>query len=122
ATVPEDPIERLRALLRSAFEHFEEHRAFVSLLVQEGAGECATVLAGRPSTTFRTLQARAFDVLERARENGTLRDHDTGYLAQTLMGALRSSVLHGLETGTAPAPAAAADRLLALFLSGASSR
>lgn len=118
---PADPIERLRRLLLSSFEHFEAHRPFVSLLVQEGIGECGPLpgAASPPSTTFRVLRARAQEALELARQQGTLRETDVGFLAHLVTGSLRSAILYGLAEGVPLGPAATADRILSLFLEGA---
>ena len=119
---PASATERLRVLLRSALEHFERHRAFVSLLFQDGVGECGSRLLAestRPSASFHGLRDRARAALATAAERGELRDPDVDYLAHVLAGALRATVLHGLAEGRALEPAAAADRILRLFLEGA---
>lgn len=117
-----DPIERLRALMIASFEHVEAHRPFVSLLVQDGIGECGVAgrrAATQPSTTFRVLQSRARAELERATGAGRLRGVDAAFVAHLLAGSVRSVVLYSLAEGEAIEPRGTADRILRVFLEGA---
>lgn len=121
ATAPADPIEQLRALARSALEHVESHRPFVTLLVQEGVGECDAPRPGRagsPTTTVLGLQARARGILERARRRGRLRERDLGLLSHLYIGALRAGILYRLTDPDARGAHAIADHIVHYFLGG----
>ena len=111
-----DPIERLRVILCSTLEHFAAHRAFVRLLTQESAEARETT---RTSTILCKVRERLEEALERARDQGRLREPDAAFLSHLLAGSLRSAILHDLEADAPPEPAARAQRLLDLFLEGA---
>jgi AcrR family transcriptional regulator len=114
AQTPTEPIERLRGLLRATFEHIDDHRAFVSLLVHESAGD-----SPGPSATFCGLRERIQDALEQALARNLVHDCDVTFLAHLLTGSLRAAILHRLATPQPPEPRATADRLLGVFLDGA---
>jgi AcrR family transcriptional regulator len=121
ASAPDRPVERLRALARSALDHVEAHRPFVSLLVQEGAGDCGPsplAKAPGPTTTILGLQTRVRATLERARKQGRLADKNVVLLSHLFTGSLRAVIFFGLAEREPIDPKATADRIVHYFLEG----
>lgn len=119
SVAPAATLERLRALLVSSFEHFEAHRPFVSLLMQEGVTEWSTPLPGRVSrstSVIRDLAARAHAVLAEARGRHT--DADLDLMAMLFVGGLRAGILHAVTRTGAVEPRAMADQILGWFVDG----
>jgi DHA2 family multidrug resistance protein len=88
---PAQPIERLRALLGSIFEHVEKHRAFLSILVQEGAGESVAA----PNSTYRKLEARVRAILAPTRSKGK-GNADVTFLSHLVTGSVKSAMIFGI--------------------------
>jgi len=116
---PRDPIERLRALARSALEHVEAHRPLVSLIVHEGVGAPSFAKASEPVTTILGIQARVRKTLEGARKQGRLRDKNVVLLSHLFTGSLRAAILYGLTERDSMNPRTAADCVLRYFVEGA---
>jgi AcrR family transcriptional regulator len=117
ASAPADPAERLRALLRSIFEHLEQHRAFIAIMVQEGTGETTSV----PTSTFRKLETRVRKILTQARAKGQLRDDDVAFVSHLVTGSIKSAMIYAITERKALDPNATAERILRIHFEGARS-
>jgi AcrR family transcriptional regulator len=114
---PANPMDRLRALLRSIFECLEQHRAFIAIMVQEGTGETSSV----PKSTFRKLETRVRKILTQARAKDLVRDDDVAFLSHLVTGSIKSAMIYGITERKALDPAATAERILRIHFESARS-
>jgi AcrR family transcriptional regulator len=118
-----DPIERIGALMRSAFEYMETHRAMHAIFHELGAvteahiGKIAGPGVERRYSEYVGLYERA--IAEAARAGQIRDDVPAAELAAILTGAMNGLLRAWLVNGYAGSLAAHADTVLSVFLAGA---
>jgi len=112
---------QLRSFLDSAFAHFQAHRTFLSLFLQEETKSLKAKLAPPPGEgTMDLLQARAERITQRGVAEGRLRSEDAHLWSHLLVGSLHSVLVQELTLRADEAVARDPGRqVLEFFLSGA---
>jgi AcrR family transcriptional regulator len=133
-----DPIERIGALVRAAFEHLEAHRAVHAIFHELGAVSEVHIgqigKAGKAGGTARAGETGGFDIQRRyseyvalyersiaeAARAGRIRDDvPAAELAAFLTGAMNGLLRAWLVNGHAGSLSARANTVMTLFLAGA---
>lgn len=119
----EDPLTRLRELIRVMFEFLEEHGGLFIIYMQLGASpfdfrrDCNAGDEAFRQFIFSELSRAASEAGERLRS-----DHPTATLAMALGGLIHGAVTHWVEGGCQPGLVAQTDTIMDLFLNGATPR
>lgn len=112
---------QLRSFLDSSFAHFQAHRAFLSLFLQEETESLkARLRPPRGERTLEKLHERAERITQRGAAEGRLRAQDAHLWSHLLMGSLNAVLLQTLSTR--PDEAVGRDpsrQVLEFFLAGA---
>lgn len=120
-----EPVERIGALVRAAFEYMENHRAMHAIFHELGAlSEAHLGQIGQAGVTLQRRYSEYVALYERAiadaAQAGRIRDDvPAAELAAFLTGAMNGLLRAWLVNGHAGSLSARADTILAVFLAGA---
>lgn len=119
----EDPLVRLRELVRLLFEFLEEHGALFAIYMQIGG--CPVGFKQEPDTgdeAFRQfILSQLIAALSEAGDR-VRRDHSAETLAMALGGLINGTVINWVEGGFAPGLRNQTEIIMDLFLHGATPR
>jgi AcrR family transcriptional regulator len=122
-TTIEDPLLRMRELVRVMFEFLEEHGALFTIYMQIGGNptdfRCDT---DARDEAFRQLILAQFTAALREAGDRVRTDYPPQTLAMALGGLINGTVIHWIEGGFQPGLGGQTDTIMDLFLHGATPR
>lgn len=119
----EDPLVRLRELVRVLFDFLEEHGALVTIYMQIGGHHMGvrTDCDGGDEPFREFLFAQFIAALTESGDR-VRRDHSAQTLAMALGGLINGSIINWIEGGFAPGLRDQVEIIMDLFLNGATPR
>jgi AcrR family transcriptional regulator len=105
---------QLRALAACVFEHFEEHRQFLSIML-----EADTARLERPSPAMVEIRARVEALVARGVRQGSLRPQGKQLWPAMLLGAMKALLIHELRNPGQLSLEERVDAVVDFFLNGA---
>lgn len=119
----EDPLIRMRELVRVMFEFLEEHGVLFTIYMQIGGNpthfRCE---ANEGDEAFRQFILAQFTAALREAGERVRQDYPPQTLAMALGGLVNGAVIHWVEGGCQPGLRAQTDTIMDLFLHGATPR
>lgn len=119
----EDPLARMRELVRVMFEFLEEHGALFTIYMQIGGNpmhfRCD---ANAGDEAFRHFILAQFTAALREASERVRQDYPPHVLAMALGGLINGAVVHWVEGGCQPGLRGQTDTIMDLFLNGATPR
>lgn len=112
----------LRAFFSALLEHFEAHRPFLSILIQNEHSGCrgrVTAFAGAPSKTMTEVGARAKALVKKGISEKALRREGAELFPSFLVGVVRSVLVHHLLYSPEGELEGGAEAMARFFLEGA---
>lgn len=121
-----EPFEKqIESVLRAVLEHFEAHRPFLSIVMQEEHAKDASLFPAsrRPRETLRAIHARLKELVTRGVSRGKLRRESADLYPGLLLGMVRSVLIRTLYEPEPSGPVTArVSELVRFFLEGAAER
>ncbi|MCA1829504.1 MAG: TetR/AcrR family transcriptional regulator [Myxococcales bacterium] len=112
ALADHQPFEtQLRSFALTVFEHFESHRAFLSILLQSDVGQ--------PTDAMREIRARIDVLVRRGLSRKALRSDFAPLLPSMFTGALKAILMHDLRNPGELEVPERAEAAIDFFLNGA---
>ncbi len=105
---------QLRGLAACVFGHFEEHRQFLSIML-----EADTARLERPSPAMVEIRARVEALVARGVRQGALRPQGKGLWPAMLLGAMKALLIHELRNPGQMSLEERVDAVVDFFLNGA---
>jgi AcrR family transcriptional regulator len=122
-TTIEDPLIRMRELVRVMFEFLEQHGALFTIYMQIGANPLNFRRdASAGDEAFRQLILAQFTTALHEAGERVRHDYPPQTLAMALGGLINGAVIHWVEGGCQPNLSAQTDTIMDLFLHGATPR
>lgn len=119
----EDPIARVRELVRTLFEFLEENGALFTIYMQVGGNAIALYRDPcSPDEALRHWVLSKFTAALREAGDRIRQDYPTETLAAALGGVINGALLDWIQRGCQPGLRAQTDTLMDLFLHGATPR
>jgi AcrR family transcriptional regulator len=112
----------LRAFFSALLQHFDAHRPFLSILIQNEHSGCqgrVTAFAGAPSKTMTEVGARAKALVQKGLEEEALRRDGAELFPSFLVGVVRSVLVHHILYSPEGGITGRAEAMARFFLEGA---
>jgi len=122
AAAPEGFQGELRAFFSGLLDHFDAHRPFLSILIQNESSGCqgtVTAFRGAPSKTMTEVAERAKGLVKKGLAEKVLRREGSELFASFLVGIVRSVLVYQILYTPERDVSSHADAMVRFFLNGA---